>query len=326
MKINTLLTIIVPVYNTAEYLEQCIESIVSQKGCDFEVLLINDGSTDNSPEICDKWAAKYDFINVIHKPNGGLSDARNVGIANAKGEFLLFVDSDDWLAQDLLSNFTTVLHQHPELDIYFFNINRQFKYGWVVCHSLPQPQFLLDKNKILEYTFKLSGVEGYACNKIFRKNLFETVKFPKSKLYEDIFTIPKLIDSASQFYVDNRVGYLYRYNESGIMKSKFSPAQYDNIEQRLLLLGFIKLKYPHHYDLALEKLLNGFLSVGYKIAISEKNSFFIEFKNQLYNDVDKYFKAIMLNSRIDIKKRCAFLLLRLNFPLYRWLYKKYLGK
>lgn len=103
---NPYFSIILPIYNVDQYLDQCIQSVLGQKYHDYEIILVDDGSTDNSPEICDVYAAQYDHIRVIHKPNGGLSSARNAGVEKARGTYIWWVDSDDWIEQDAL----TVLH------------------------------------------------------------------------------------------------------------------------------------------------------------------------------------------------------------------------
>ena len=111
-----MLSVIVPVYNVYGYLEECLDSILNQKGCDYEVILVDDGSTDGSSELCDVYAQKNPTVKVIHKLNGGLSDARNVGMANANGVYLMFVDSDDWIAEGSLKVICEKLQQtFPEV-------------------------------------------------------------------------------------------------------------------------------------------------------------------------------------------------------------------
>lgn len=111
-----MLSVIVPVYNVYDYLEECLDSILIQEGCDYEVILVDDGSTDGSAELCDSYAQRNSAIKVIHKPNGGLSDARNVGMANANGDYLMFVDSDDWIKEGSLKVICGKLQQtFPEV-------------------------------------------------------------------------------------------------------------------------------------------------------------------------------------------------------------------
>lgn len=115
-----LISFIVPVYNVEKYLDTCITSIVDQKYKDYEIILVDDGSTDSSPKICDRYEHQHSFIKTIHKENGGLSDARNYGIKAAKGEYILFVDSDDYIAPDAVENIVNTLKSEKnDIDVMF---------------------------------------------------------------------------------------------------------------------------------------------------------------------------------------------------------------
>ena len=126
MKKDVLLTVVIPVYNVEKYLKRCIESILIQEWKNYDILLVDDGSTDSSPQICDDYAKVYDFISVIHKKNGGLSEARNTGISHAKGDYVYFPDSDDWLEPQTFKELADVL-ESQEFDIVSFN--REFVKG-----------------------------------------------------------------------------------------------------------------------------------------------------------------------------------------------------
>ena len=120
-----LLTVVIPVYNVEKYLKRCIESILIQEWKNYDILLVDDGSTDNSPQICDDYAKAYEFISVIHKKNGGLSAARNTGISHAEGEYVYFPDSDDWIEPDTFISLAEVV-ESQKFDIISFNF-------WLKC-------------------------------------------------------------------------------------------------------------------------------------------------------------------------------------------------
>ena len=109
MKKDVLLTVVIPVYNVEKYLKRCVESVLVQEWHNYDILLVDDGSTDSSPQICDDYVKAYDFISVIHKENGGLSEARNTGISHAKGDYVYFTDSDDWLEPQTFKELAEVL-------------------------------------------------------------------------------------------------------------------------------------------------------------------------------------------------------------------------
>ena len=133
MNVNPKISVIVPVYNTEKYLKRCIDSILAQSYSDFELLLIDDGSTDASPAICDEYATNDSRVRVFHKPNGGVSSARNLGLDNARGEWIAFVDSDDWIESEMLYLFISKAEK-TDSDIVFCNhkcimVNVSYKYS-----------------------------------------------------------------------------------------------------------------------------------------------------------------------------------------------------
>ncbi|KMK51136.1 hypothetical protein RO21_07990 [[Actinobacillus] muris] len=325
---NILISVIVPIYNVEKYLQKCIESIIEQSYTNLEIILVNDGSKDSSPQICDKYAKKDSRIKVIHKENGGLSDARNKGLEVATGDFISFIDSDDFIEKDLYNNFQQILSTYPKLDIYIFNLNKQTKSSWIKCHSVLQSHYTENKTQVLSYIFDLNGVDSYAWNKIFRRSLFQEYNlfFPKGKLYEDVFTIPRIISKSRKIFIDNKVGYNYVFNHSGIMRADFSLRQLDNIQQRELLLNLIKSEYPIIYYKALNKLLDGILSTSYKLSLSNKNNIYNKGLNEIKNYIKTYKKDFLTNSNISIIKKLALCLLIFNIKLYGLTYKIYLNK
>ena len=143
---------ILPVYKVEKYLSECVESILAQTYSDFEILLVDDGSPDNCPALCDEWARVDNRIKALHKPNGGLSDARNYGLDHAQGDYVIFVDSDDfWVGKDCLGNLMNVVNVHPECDFIGFNCSYYYSDSntfnkWVVydeCLSKPTEKYIV---------------------------------------------------------------------------------------------------------------------------------------------------------------------------------------
>ena len=158
-----LLTVVIPVYNVEKYLKRCIESILIQEWKNYDILLVNDGSTDNSPQICDDYAKAYDFISVIHKKNGGLSAARNTGISHAEGEYVYFPDSDDWIEPDTFMALAEVV-ESQKFDIISFN--REFVKGEedaIVSDSLVTQVF--EGKDAFVQMLKHSYITGFANDK-----------------------------------------------------------------------------------------------------------------------------------------------------------------
>ena len=209
MKKDVLLTVVIPVYNVEKYLKRCIESILIQEWKNYDILLVDDGSTDSSPQICDDYAKVYDFISVIHKKNGGLSEARNTGISHAKGDYVYFPDSDDWLEPQTFKELAEVLESH-EFDIVSFN--REFVKGEedpIVSDPLVTQVF--EGKDAFVQVLKHSYITGFANDKIYKKSLFidNNISFPKGKYYEDLGTNYKLFLSAENVFATNQKYYHY---------------------------------------------------------------------------------------------------------------------
>ncbi len=204
-----LLTIVIPVYNVEKYLKRCLESILIQEWKNYDIILVDDGSTDRSPQICDDYVKAYDFISVIHKENGGLSDARNTGLSQAKGEYVYFPDSDDWIEPDTFIALAEAL-ESQKFDIISFN--REFVKGEedVIISDPVETQVFEGKDAFVQM-LKHSYITGFANDKIYRKSLFvdHDILFPKGKYYEDLGTNYKLFLSAKKVYATNQKYYHY---------------------------------------------------------------------------------------------------------------------
>ena len=204
-----LLTVVIPVYNVEKYLDRCLKSILIQEWKNYDIILVDDGSTDRSPQICDDYVKAYDFISVIHKENGGLSEARNTGLSQAKGEYIYFPDSDDWLEPDTFIALAEAL-ESQKCDIISFN--REFVKGEedVIISDPVETQVFNGKDAFV-HMLKHSYITGFANDKIYRKSLFvdHDILFPKGKYYEDLGTNYKLFLSAKKVYATNQKYYHY---------------------------------------------------------------------------------------------------------------------
>ncbi len=204
-----LLTVVIPVYNVEKYLKRCVESVIAQDWKKYEILLVDDGSTDHSPQICDNYVKTYDFISVIHKENGGLSEARNTGLSQAKGEYVYFPDSDDWIEPDTFIALSEAL-ESQKFDIISFNREFVKSEEDVIISDPVETQVFEGKDAFVEM-LKHSYITGFANDKIYRKSLFmdHDILFPKGKYYEDLGTNYKLFLSAKKVYATNQKYYHY---------------------------------------------------------------------------------------------------------------------
>ncbi|MCU0082033.1 glycosyltransferase family 2 protein [Streptococcus danieliae] len=241
------LTIVVPVYQVEKYLERCIDSILNQNYQDYEIILVDDGSTDRSPEICDEYAEKFEQIQVVHKENGGLSDARNTGIEKAKGKYLLFIDSDDWLASSCLEELMPILEKR-DVDLLCFA--RQFvKSEKESLSSVQSPELRVVTGYEAYLEMMQHGwVTGFATDKIFKKSLFSehSIEFPVGHYYEDLGVLYRLLLSSQQVVLTNQVYYYYFIDNPNAITASWTESKFLDM--------FIFYKNVHHSEIVKNKL------------------------------------------------------------------------
>lgn len=226
MTVNILISIVVPVYKVKEYINDCISSILQQSYPYFELILVDDGSPDNCGEICDQYALQDKRIHVIHKQNGGLSDARNAGINVAKGEYITFVDSDDIVHQDYLKKMIDMAEStHADIIQCGFTSDKE---------SLGAYPFSQEKvcsfssEEALHDLLRMKTVQVNAWAKLYKIDLFHGIRYPYGRINEDNLTTYKLILAAhSSVVCSNQNLYFYRVNPDGIMHSTFSAKRYE---------------------------------------------------------------------------------------------------
>ena len=206
-------TIIVPVYNVEQYLQKCINSIIAQKYIFWKLILVNDGSTDNCPAICDSYAAIDERIVVIHKQNGGLSSARNVALDILDTKYVTFVDSDDYLHPDCLEDCLSIIKSHNADIVQFKYIKGDDDYYFENNNICKSKIFDFEKNKIFGSRFEKVGVWG----KIYKSKLWEGIRMPIGRLNEDDATTWKLYYRASKVSAVDTQYYYYRVNPHSIM-------------------------------------------------------------------------------------------------------------
>ena len=226
---------ILPIYNVEKYLSECAESILAQTYRDFEILLVDDGSPDNCPALCDEWAKKDSRIKALHKPNGGLSDARNYGLEHAQGDYVVFVDSDDfWVGKDSLERLVNIVDAHPECDFigfncsYYYSDSKTFNKWVAYDESLSKPT---DKDTVLRSLVASGTFPMSACLKIIkRKSLSEiNLNFIKGLLSEDIPWFIDLLEGVKKCMFINDYIYAYRQGVVGSISNSFSVRNFNSI-------------------------------------------------------------------------------------------------
>jgi len=216
-----LISIIIPIYNVEHYLEKCIDSVLSQSYYNLEIILVDDGSPDDSGRICDRYADKDDRIIVIHKQNGGLSDARNVALNIVSGVYVTFIDSDDYVARDYIESLYLPLKKFDsEISISRFQPFLENKIPMMNLNKLHCEVY--GPYVVLEKMFYQDNIDCCAWAKMYKSDLFDDIRFPKGILYEDLATTYKLLLHATRIVMITKCNYFYLLRNSSIERCKFN--------------------------------------------------------------------------------------------------------
>ncbi len=241
------ISVIVPVYKVEKYLKKCVDSLLSQTYSPLEVILVDDGSPDACPALCDAYAAKDDRVRVVHKENGGLSDARNAGLEIATGDYIAFVDSDDAVLPDMFERLYTALKEQ-DADMSICNFRRVGEDGVALQKDeiLPVLDETLTGEQAIEKLFAPRG-EYYvvAVNRLYKRTVLDGLRFPKGRIHEDEFLAHHVLARCSRIACISLAGYLYLQREGSIMGEQFSLRRLDAGLAMLDRYDFFCEHYPH---------------------------------------------------------------------------------
>jgi len=233
-----LISVIVPIYNVEKYLNRCIDSIINQTHRNLEIILVDDGSPDNCPKICDEYAKKDNRIIVIHKKNGGLSSARNAGLDICNGEYVSFIDSDDFISNCFIEILLRVLVENKsdisECKFLKFKENEE----QILLDTINEyKNVLTDTSSIFDSRQMQLKLFDFDCvnhvvvwNKIYKKDIYKGLRFPNGKIHEDEYTTYKAFSNAKTVAIINKELYFYRYVNTSIMGRKFNEKRLDILE------------------------------------------------------------------------------------------------
>lgn len=311
---DQLISIIVPVYNVEEYLKECIDSILNQTYKNLEIILVNDGSTDKSGSICEDYAKVDSRIKVVHKKNGGLSDARNLGLDRALGEYVIFIDSDDYIDQRMCEILLNYANKYS-VDIVSCNFKRVFENN-IIEFNVPlfkEKIKIFTNDEVLEKYFLTLAPEIFATwNKLYKKSLFftdEKIRFPVNRLHEDIATTYRLYAESKKVVLLNELLYNYRQRSNSIMKKISHKNIEDLIKNMKEYIAFANLKdfkYPVQIGLIKSYLIYSLWSKNIK------DDKFLKCIGAMRELVLEYCKDLSSNPYIDQKIFIKFLLIKFN--------------
>ncbi|MBO0958844.1 glycosyltransferase, partial [Neobacillus sp. MM2021_6] len=240
------ISIIVPVYNIEHYLRECVDSILSQTFTNFEVILVNDGSSDNSGDICKEYAKLDGRVKVINQINKGVSAARNAGIKIAQGAYIGFVDGDDYIDNKMYQELYS-LCEESKSDISICKLGREIN-GKLINKSQDCFKKEMDNKEAMRELFKGVLYRFSLCNKLFRRKCFEDIHFPEGRIHEDLSTTYKLFANANKAVYTNNIGYIYVKRENSILTTRFNEKRLDAFKGWDEILEFMNESYPELSD------------------------------------------------------------------------------
>lgn len=314
-----LISVIVPVYNAANYLDKCIQSIVNQTYQEIEILLIDDASQDDSVSICKKWKTIDSRIRVFTKANAGVSSARNYGLTKASGQMIAFVDSDDYILEDMLSVlYDNLMKYQADIAEVDFCLTDEKKY-----HKKKRGQFfkILSQDKALIELFSGNVIENIVCNKLYRKAILSDIKFIEDiHSAEDLYFNYEAIKNANKIVVDTKTApYQYVMRETSFMNSEFSEKTLGNLivtqkiydEVKYSLKPYARAKYIREVMKCINKIQD---SKPTKDSLLKQEALLKEVKDYSFKESLSY---------LSRKHQLTLLIMKFSPKFYAFLYKTF---
>ncbi len=314
-----LISVIVPIYNVSQYLDRCIKSILSQSYQNLNIVLVDDGSTDGSGELCDKYACEDSRIQVIHKSYGGVSDARNAGIRAAIGEYFCFVDSDDYVTDDYVS--------------YLYDLIEQYECRISICGTIVVlgngktlgtdscKTEVITSRECIERIFYDEGITVSTWGKMYQRNLFDGVEFPVGKLFEDAAITYKPILKCERVAVGAGAKYFYAIRHNSIVTSSFNPSKIDLIEMSDLMCDAAEQRWPDIAQASLRRRVYVRFSTLNQMLNTDECP---DKKAEMIAYVKQHRKAILSDKRAPRRDKFALCAIAFGFKAYKLLWGLYI--
>lgn len=323
MEQDILISVIVPVYNVEEYLPRCVDSILSQTYRNLEVILVDDGTKDKSDVICDEYAQKDPRVRVIHKKNGGLSSARNAGIDVAKGEYLGFVDSDDWIEPDTYEHMLMAALKYDAKLVCAGRYDVDGQTGEKSVGLCPGKEEKISGTELVRRIFVWENIDSAAWDKLYHRTLFRSIRYPLGKICEDIPTTYRIALDAKWAVMCDKPVYNYLHRPGSITTASISEKTFHFSEHTAVIYPYIREHYPEIQEEAryfrVRSLVYSVLSIEL-VGEDAKKTFTVQYREQK-RELRKQALFILTSPLFTNKERITNLLLA--YGGYLWLRKIY---
>lgn len=305
-----LVSVIIPVFNSKRFLRRCLESVIAQDYEDFETILVDDGSTDDSGTICEEYSEKYANVVVYHKKNGGASLARKYGLEKANGKYVCFVDSDDWVAPDYISKLYTLI------EIYNVNVsacsiqrvkigdNNESNVRDVFRSSLLQFKDLMPRF----FKYEFWGFPG----KLYMRSIFDHAIFPSATLSEDYYVMAQLFYNERQLAYTEEPLYYYEYHENSLSHQNLSKRAFEEFENVKAVYEYSSTYFPQYSDLALSNVVETCVKLYSLVKDKEKRMDYKTHLSSISTFLKKHFKDIICCRPLNVNVKLLALLLSLS--------------
>lgn len=315
-----LISIIIPVYNVAEYLPKCLDSVVGQTYDKLEIIVVDDGSTDQSPEICDKYASVDNRIKVIHKQNGGLSDARNAGINIATGDYISFIDSDDWVHPGYITNLiTNCSRSNAQIAIAKFIATNDDNYP---CedHILVQKAKILSPENAISDTLYQKSLDNSAWGKLYDARLFNNLRFKAGIGYEDLQLFYKIYEKADRIVAFDTPLYFYRLRPGSYLNT-FSIRRADVLDIVDEIENYMQKNHPSLLNAAKSRKL----SANFNIIrlLSANKAFNVEIEKRCFDNIKRLRTECLFDPKVRFKNKIGILLSFLGYNSLRFIFSRF---
>lgn len=315
--------IIVPVYNAERYIRTCIESILNQTFQDFELILINDGSTDESGKICDEYAEKNKRIKVIHSIHKGVSAARNRGLEENRHEYVTFIDADDYVSRRYLGTLYRIMRKNKaDLVISCGKTVNGYKDGKAQNNSISkrkQIERVVTKSEAYKYMLTDRQVITSVWGKLYHRGVLQSVQYPEGEIYEDMKVIDKIIEKSSRIVYTSYAGYFYVQTPKSITRGNPSLKHLELLENEQQLRDFIDRKYP---EISNEAKRHYFWSCFYVLGILVLLPQYERESQSLRNKIISEWKFLLFSRYTAVLEKAATLCLALGLPCYRFVWDR----
>lgn len=312
-RMEDLISIIVPVYNVELYLSRCLDSLAKQSYPFLDIILVDDGSEDHSGEICDLYQDKDSRFRVFHKKNGGLSDARNLGMEKIRGRYVTFVDSDDYVAETYIEFlYRLLLNENADIAICGYHETTQEEQK--VRHSSYKE--VTDGKTAVKKMLYQKKITTSACAKMYKVPLLRQISFPYSRLYEDVNTIYKIVLRAEKVVYSAQIEYFYFVRPRSIVHSGFNKKKMDYITNTWEVMEDMKKNNPELYPAAVSR----YLWANLHILVHLPKAGYIDEREQVINNIKYYRRQVLRDPQVRIKNKILLLACFKRGTLIRWVF------